>query len=189
MLETMSRNWWMLLVRGLAAILFGIAILIWPGIALTTLVFVWGVYALVDGIFAIVMGIRSRTQHEHWWVTVLEGVVSIVAGVIAFVSPDITALALLYVVAAWAVITGILEIVAAVQLRKEITDEFWLGLSGVLSVLLGVLLVVYPGTGMLSLLWVLALYEIAFGVSTIILSFRVRALGHAGSDHQQAQPA
>lgn len=188
MLENITRNWWMLLVRGIAAILFGAAILIWPGIALATLVLLWGAYALVDGIFAIVMGIRSRTQYEHWWVTVLEGVVSIIAGIVAFVWPDITALALLYVVAAWAVVTGVLEIVAAIQLRKEIADEFWLGLSGVLSVLLGVLLVVYPGTGMLTLLWVLALYEIAFGVSTIVLSFRVRALGHTGSN-QQAQPA
>lgn len=188
MLENLAQNWWMLLLRGMAAILFGIAVLVWPGIALTTLVLVWGAYALVDGIFAIVMGIRSRTQVEHWWVTVLEGVVGIIAGVVAFVWPGITAVALLYVVAAWAIITGILEIVAAIQLRKEISDEFWLGLSGVLSVLLGVLLVVYPGTGMLSLLWVLALYEIAFGVATIILSFRVRALGHSQSDKQQAQP-
>jgi uncharacterized membrane protein HdeD (DUF308 family) len=189
MIEVVARNWWTLLVRGIAAVLFGIAVLVWPDIALAVLVFLWGAYALVDGAFALVMGIRSRTQYSNWWVTMLEGVVSIIAGAIAVVWPEITALALLYVVAAWAIITGILEIVAAVQLRKEMTDEFWLGLSGVLSVLLGVLLVVYPGTGMLSLLWVLALYEIAFGVATIVLSFRVRALGHAHGDHQQAQPA
>jgi uncharacterized membrane protein HdeD (DUF308 family) len=189
MLEVMGRNWWMLLVRGVAAVLFGIAVLVWPDIALTVLVLLWGAYALVDGGFAIVMGVQGRTHYRDWWVTVLEGVVSIIAGIVALLWPGVTAVAMLYVVAAWAIITGVLEIVAAIQLRKEISGEFWLGLGGVLSVGLGVLLAVYPGAGMVSLLVVLGIYAIVFGVALIILSFRVRALAHGQSKQQQVLPA
>jgi uncharacterized membrane protein HdeD (DUF308 family) len=189
MLEVMGRNWWMLLVRGIAAVLFGIAVLVWPGIALTVLVLLWGAYALVDGVFAMVMGVQGRTHYRDWWVTVLEGVVSIIAGVVAFLWPGVTAVALLYVVAAWAIITGLLEIVAAIQLRKEISGEFWLGLSGVLSVGMGVLLALYPGAGMVSLLFVLGIYAIVFGVAPIILSFRVRGFVQGHSAQHQARPA
>lgn len=175
MLQTIARNWWMLLIRGIAAVLFGIAILIAPSIALTMLVLLWGAYAVVDGIFAVVMGIQGQPAYANRWLTILEGVVSIAAGVIAFIWPGITAMALLYVIAAWAVITGILEVIAAIQLRKEITGEFWLGLSGVLSVVFGVLLFVYPSAGILSILWLLAIYLIVFGGSMIFLSFRLRS--------------
>lgn len=189
MLEVMGRNWWMLSVRGIAAVLFGIAVLVWPGIALTVLVLLWGAYALVDGIFAVVMGVQGRTHYRDWWVTALEGVVSMIAGVVAFMWPGVTAVALLYVVAAWAIVTGILEIVAAIQLRKEISGEFWLVLSGLLSVALGVLFAVYPGAGMAALLWVLGIYAIVFGVALIILSFRVYGFAQGHSQQQQARPA
>jgi uncharacterized membrane protein HdeD (DUF308 family) len=189
MLQLLARNWWMLLIRGIAAVVFGIAVLVWPQIALTTLVLLWGAYAVVDGIFALVMGFQGEPAYANRWLTILEGVVSIIAGVIAFVRPDITALALLYVIAAWAIITGILEFVAAIQLRKEITGEFWLGLSGVLSVVFGVLLFVYPSAGMMSILWILAVYAIAFGITTIFLSFRLRGeIDHTDQAHQ-TQPA
>jgi uncharacterized membrane protein HdeD (DUF308 family) len=185
MLQALARNWWMLLIRGIAAVLFGVAILIAPNIALTALVLLWGAYAVVDGIFAVVTGIQGQPAYANRWLTILEGVVSIIAGVIAFIWPGVTATALLYVIAAWAVITGILEVVAAIQLRKEISDEFWLGLGGVLSVVFGVLLFVYPSAGILSLLWLLAIYLIVFGVTTIFLSFRLRT----EIDHpHQAQP-
>lgn len=187
MLEVMGRNWWMLLVRGIAAVLFGIAVLVWPSLALTVLVLLWGAYALIDGAFAIVMGVQGRAYYRNWWVTVLEGLVSIVAGVIALLWPGVTAVALFYVVAAWAIITGVLEIAAAIQLRKEISGEFWLGLSGVLSVGLGVLLAVYPGAGMISLLVVLGIYAIVFGVSLIVLSFRVRGLAQGQNKQQLAR--
>jgi uncharacterized membrane protein HdeD (DUF308 family) len=175
MLQALSRNWWALLIRGIAAVLFGIAILVWPQIALRTLVLLWGAYAVVDGIFAVVMGIQGEPTYSNRWLMIFEGVVSIIAGVIAFVWPDITALALLYVIAAWAIVTGVLEIIAAIELRKEITGEFWLGLSGVLSIVFGVLLFVYPSAGMLSILWLLAIYSIVFGVSVIVLSLRLRS--------------
>jgi uncharacterized membrane protein HdeD (DUF308 family) len=176
MLQVMARNWWLLLIRGIAAVIFGIAVLVAPDIALAVLVLMWGVYAVVDGIFAIVAGFRGGPTVTNRWLTLLEGVIGVIAGVIAFVWPGITALALLYVVAAWAIFTGILELVAAIQLRKEITGEFWLGLGGVLSVIFGVLLFVFPGGGLLSLLWLLGAYAIAFGVALIFLSFRVRGL-------------
>ena len=186
MLESIARNWWVLVVRGIAAVILGVAVLVWPNIALSVLVLLWGVYAVVDGIFALVTAFQGRTTNR--WITGLEGVVSISAGVIAFIWPDITAMALLYVVAAWAVFTGILELVAAIQLRKEISGEFWLGLSGVLSVVFGVLLFLFPDTGMLSLLWLLGLYEIAFGISTIILGFRLHRVISQEGKPQSMQP-
>jgi uncharacterized membrane protein HdeD (DUF308 family) len=184
----MARNWWVFLIRGMAAVLFGVAVLVWPGMALTSLVLVWGAYAVVDGFFALVAGIQGRPEVTNRWLAVLEGVVSIAAGAIAFVWPGITAMTLLYVIAAWAIFTGVLEIIAAIQLRKEITDEFWLGLSGVLSVAFGLLLFIYPGAGMLSILWLLGIYSIVFGVATILLSFRLRGVAPQGGKPQQVQP-
>jgi uncharacterized membrane protein HdeD (DUF308 family) len=189
MLQVLARNWWMLLIRGIAAVVFGVAVLVWPNIALTTLVLLWGAYAVVDGIFALVMGFQGQSVYTNRWITILEGVVSIIAGVIAFIRPDLTALALLYVIAAWAIVTGILEFVAAIQLRKEIDNEFWLGLGGVLSVVFGVLLFVDPGAGMLSILWMLGVYAIVFGITTVFLSFRLRGeIDHTDRPHR-AQPA
>lgn len=174
MLEVMARNWWTLAVRGVIAILFGIAILLAPGIALAVLVLLWGAYALVDGVFAVIAGFRGREGNRNWWVTVLEGVVGIIAGIVTFFMPGITALVLLYIISAWAIITGVLEIVAAIQLRKEIEGEFWLGLSGVASILFGILLFLFPREGILTLLTVLAAYSIVFGIVMIMLAFRVR---------------
>lgn len=186
MLELMARNWWVLMVRGIVAVILGVAVFIWPGITLSVLVLLWGVYAMVDGVLALVVAFQGRTANR--WITGLGGVVGIAAGVIAFVWPDITALALTFVVAAWAILTGILELVAAIQLRKEISGEFWLGLSGVLSMVFGVLLFLFPGAGMLSLLWLLGVYEIAFGISTIILGFRLHGITTQGGKPQSMQP-
>ncbi|MCC6615142.1 MAG: HdeD family acid-resistance protein [Anaerolineae bacterium] len=183
MLDVMARNWWMLLIRGGVAVLFGIAVILFPGIALLTLVTLWGVYAVVDGIFALIAGIRGRETNKHWWMMVLEGIVSIAAGILTFVWPAITALILLAIIAGWAIITGILEIVAAIRLREEIKGEFWLGLSGLASVIFGVVLFLFPGTGILALLWVVGVYAIIFGVSIMLLSFRLKS--HAD---KMAQP-
>lgn len=185
MLVAMVRNWWMFLIRGIAALLFGVAVLLWPGIALTSLVLLWGAYAVVDGIFAIVAGIQGRPEVSNRWVAVLQGVVSMIAGVATFFWPGITAVALVYVVAAWAIVTGVLELIAAIQLRKEITNEFWLGLTGVLSIVFGGLLIIYPGGGMLSLLWMLGMYALVFGVATIFLSLRLRGETHSVGSKQQ----
>jgi|FLYN01.1.fsa_nt_gi uncharacterized membrane protein HdeD (DUF308 family) len=186
MLDVMARNWWIWLIRGIAAIIFGILAFLNPQDALLAIVLVWGAYALIDGLFALISGFRGRETNRQWWVTVLEGVVGVIAGILTFIYPDITALVLLYIIAAWAIITGILEIIAAIQLRKEIEGEFWLGLSGLASIVFGVLLFLFPGAGILTVLWMVAAYAIVFGVLMILLAFRLK--GYADRPAQPTQP-
>jgi uncharacterized membrane protein HdeD (DUF308 family) len=176
MLEKISRNWWMFALRGLAAVIFGALALIWPGQALQSLVLVFGAYALVDGIFAIFAGIASYRYFERWWAVLLEGVMGVVIGLLTFFWPNITALVLVYFIAAWALITGIFEIVAAIQLRRVITGEWMLILGGLLSILFGVSLFAFPGAGAVSLVWMIGIYAIVFGISEIIFAFRLRSL-------------
>jgi uncharacterized membrane protein HdeD (DUF308 family) len=168
-------HWWALALRGTLAILFGLAALLRPGIALGALILLIGAYFLVDGVFAIVGVFRGTRSGTPRWLLLLEGVVSILAGLIAFVNPGITAIALLYLVAAWAVITGIAEIVTAIRLRQEIQGEWALIVGGILSVLFGVILAVLPGVGILSLIWLIGIYAVVFGVLMLIAGFRVRA--------------
>jgi uncharacterized membrane protein HdeD (DUF308 family) len=176
MLATLSRYWWVLALRGVVAIIFGVLAVIWPALTLFTLVLLFGAYAFVDGIFAVVAGITSRERDQRWWATVLEGVAGIIFGVLTFVWPGMTALVLLYFIAAWAFVTGILEIVAAVQLRKVITNEWMLILGGIVSIIFGVLLALFPGAGALGLTWMIGIYAIIFGILFIILAFRLRGM-------------
>ncbi len=176
MLEKFTNNWWTFAIRGVAAVIFGILALIWPGQALQALVLVFGAYALVDGIFAVTAGIASRRYFDRWWAVLLEGIVGIVVGLLTFFYPNITALVLVYFIAAWALITGIFEIVAAIQLRRVITGEWMLILGGVLSILFSILLFVFPGAGAVSLVWMIGIYAIVFGISEIIFGFRLRGL-------------
>lgn len=175
-------HWWALALRGVIAILFGLAALVRPGIALEALILLFGAYALVDGAFAIVGvfgGTRSGTPR---WLLFLEGVVSILAGIIAFVYPGLTAFALLYLVAAWAIVTGLAEIATAIRLRQEITGEWALILGGILSVLFGLLLAVLPGVGILSLIWLIGAYAVVFGVLMLITAFMVRGREQRGDE-------
>ena len=175
-LPVLSRNWWMLALRGLAAIVFGVLAFVWPDITLFALVLLFGAYMLVDGIFAIVAGVRSAGREARWWLLLIEGVLGVLAGLVAAFWPGLTALALLYFIAAWAIVSGILEIVGAIRLRQEIEGEWALGLSGALSVLFGILLVVIPApAGLLSLVWLIGAYALAFGVLLLVLAFRVRS--------------
>jgi uncharacterized membrane protein HdeD (DUF308 family) len=176
MLEKITQNWWMYALRGLVAIIFGIVALTWPGQTLQALVLVFGAYALVDGLFAIFAGIAARGTFDRWWAVLLEGVAGVVIGLLTFFWPGITAFVLLYFIAAWAIITGIFEIVAAIQLRSVITGEWMMILGGVLSILFGVLLVVFPGAGALSVVWLIGIYATIFGISEIVLAFRLRGL-------------
>ena len=170
----MPRHWWAVAFRGLAAIIFGVLAFILPGITLSVLILFYGAYAIVDGVLALYAAIRSRGQPV--WALLLEGVLGIGAGLVAFFWPAITALALLYVIATWAILTGVVEVVAAVQLRQAITNEWAFILSGVLSVVFGLLLVIQPGAGALTLVWLIGLYAVLFGVSLLAFAWRLRGL-------------
>jgi uncharacterized membrane protein HdeD (DUF308 family) len=186
-LPVLARNWWALALRGLAAILFGVLAFAWPGITLFVLVLFFGAYMLVDGIFAIVAAVRAAGEEDRWWLLLIEGILGVLAGLVAFFWPGLTALALLYFIAAWAIVTGIMEIVAAIRLRQEIEGEWALGLSGLLSVIFGILLVVLPApAGLLSLVWLVGAYAVATGVLLLILAFRVRS---EASNEARARPS
>jgi uncharacterized membrane protein HdeD (DUF308 family) len=175
-------HWWALALRGVIAILFGLAALLRPDIALEALILLFGAYFLVDGVFAIVGVFRGTRSGTPRWLLLLEGVVGILAGIIAFVNPGLTAFALLYLVAAWAVFTGLAEIATAIRLRQEIRGEWALILGGILSVLFGVLLAVLPGVGILSLIWLIGAYAVVFGVLLLISAFQVRGRDNRGDE-------
>jgi uncharacterized membrane protein HdeD (DUF308 family) len=147
-----------------------------PGLALWALVLLFGAYAIVDGVVmlgALIIG-RPEARHHTWEVAII-GAVGIVAGVIALVLPGITALALLYVAAFWAIVTGTLGVTAAIRLRRELTGEIWLALGGILSILFGLFLIAFPGAGLLSLVWLVGVWAIAFGLSNLMLAYRLRS--------------
>jgi uncharacterized membrane protein HdeD (DUF308 family) len=173
-IEVSSRHWWAFAIRGVAAILFGILALLLPGLTFAVLVLLWGAFALVDGAFALIAAVR--TEHDHRWGLFAEGIVGIGAGIVTFVWPDLTALVLLYIIAAWALLTGVLELIAAVRLRKLIQDEWWLILSGVVSVLFGLFLLAAPGAGAVAVVWLIGLYAVVFGVLMLALAVRLRGL-------------
>jgi len=175
MLQSMARSWWVWLLRGVAAILFGIIAYVAPAATVLALVIVFGIYAIVDGMLAIVTAFQIREVAKHWWVVLLEGLAGILVGIVALVYPIVTAGALLILVAFWAVFTGIMEIIAAIRLRAVISNEWLLVLTGIFSVILGVILVVFPGAG-LALVWTIGFYAVFFGVMMIIFGFEVRSL-------------
>jgi uncharacterized membrane protein HdeD (DUF308 family) len=172
MLKDITCYWWAPVLRGLVAVLFGIGAFIWPGITLAALVLLFGAYALVDGILSLVHAFSSGTGFRG--LLAIEGIVGIAAGLVALAWPGITALALLYLIAAWAIVTGILEIGAAVRLRKLIENEWLLGLAGIASIAFGIILAVQPSAGALALLWLIGAYAFVFGVLLIALGFRLR---------------
>ena len=171
-LPTLTTNWWALLLRGISAVLFGLAALFWPGLTLFALIVFFGAYTLVDGIFAIVAGIRGSGGRR--WLLLAEGVLGVLVGLIAFFSPGMTALVFLYVIAAWAIFTGILKVVMAIWLRQEINNEWTMALSGLLWVLLGVVLTVLPGVGLLSLAWLIGVFALGAGLTLLALAVRLR---------------
>src|SRR5437867_2685233 len=170
----LASNWWALAIRGVVAILFGVLTFFWPAITLAALALLFGAYALVDGIFNIVSAIRGGHGHEQWWVLLLEGIVSLLAAAVSFLWPGITVLAFVYLIGAWAVITGLLEFAAAIRLRKYITGEWLLALAGIASVVFGFLLMFWPFTGAIVVAWWIGAYAIVFGALMLALSFRLR---------------
>jgi len=173
MVHLLAKNWWVLLLRGLVAVLFGFLAFAWPGLTLVSLILLYGAYAGADGILALMAAMRGGTVAPRWWL-VLVGVLSLGAAAATFLYPGLTALVLLTFIGVWAIARGVMEIVGAIQLRKEIENEWLLVLSGLLSVLFGAMVLARPGAGALALVWIIASYAIAVGVLLMGLALRVR---------------
>ena len=172
----LARWWWTFLVRGLLAIAFGVLAFFAPGLGIAVLVGLFAAWALIDGVTSLATGIGGRNRDKSWWLEILEGVVSIIAGIIALVFPVLAAEVLVIIIAVWAIVTGIFEIIAAIRLREQIKGEFWLGLAGLASILFGVILLVFPGVGALSLVWLIGSIALVFGVFLVILRWRLRGV-------------
>ena len=167
-------SWWSLALRGLVAVLFGLAALFWPDLVLEVLILLFGAYALVDGVFALIAAFGSSGRGMRRLLLLIEGVLGILFGLLALFWPVLTALALLYLVAFWAVFSGIARIVMAVMLRREIENEWAIALSGMLSVILGIVLILLPGAGLLAYTWLIGILALAVGIALIYYAFRVR---------------
>jgi uncharacterized membrane protein HdeD (DUF308 family) len=176
MLRTLAQNWWAIVLRGVCAVLFGVLAFSWPGITLAVLILFYGAYALVEGVLAVAWALVGRRGGSFPWGVLLSGLAGVVVGIWTFMYPGITALALVYLIAAWAAVRGIFEIIAAFHLRKEINNEWLLALSGLLSLGLGLLLFAAPGAGALAVLWWIGAFAIVFGILEIILGFRLKGL-------------
>jgi uncharacterized membrane protein HdeD (DUF308 family) len=186
----LARWWWTFIVRGILAIIFGILAFFAPLFGIAILVGLFAAWALIDGVTDIVTGIRARDRDRNWWLLILEGIAGIVVGAIALMFPEFAATALVIIIAAWAIITGVFEIAAAIRLREQIRGEFWLGLAGVASILFGIVLLLFPGAGALSLVWLIGGFSFAFGVFLVVLGFRLRTINElakrgAATDYSQ----
>lgn len=179
--EFLSRSWWILLLRGVVAILFGIAAIAWPGVTAVTFVTIFAAFALVDGVCDVIHAIRFRKDLEHWGLSLIAGLFGIAFGVLALAAPAATTavgsvIVALYV-AGWAIVTGALRIAMAIRLRKEIEGEWLLGLSGALAILLGIWIMAHPAAGVLAMLTMIAIFAIVFGLVLVVLAFKVKKLG------------
>lgn len=172
-LDALARNWWLILLRGVFAIIFGLLTFAWPGLTLVTLVLLYGAFSLFDGLFSIVAALKGGTPMPRWWLA-LVGLLGIGVGLITLFWPQITGIVLLMFIAGWAIASGVLQIIGAVYLRKEIEGEWLLIASGLLSVLFGVFLVLFPGAGALSLALVIGAFAVAYGVLLIGFALRLK---------------
>jgi uncharacterized membrane protein HdeD (DUF308 family) len=190
MLEALARNWWTVLLRGVVALIFGLLALIWPDITVLVLVTLFGAYALVDGALALgraIVGRRGAGGSRGW--LAITGITGILAGIVVLAWPGETALVLLWLIAAWAILTGVLEIISAVRGRREIRGEWLFILGGALSVLFGIVLMVWPAAGALAVIFIIGLYAVLFGIVQIALAFRLRRLRSDGAVAQSQWPA
>jgi len=186
MLELLAKNWWTFALRGVIAIAFGIIALVWPGLTLAMLVIMFGAYAIVDGVFSLTAAISGAAPKGRWWEFVLWGLLGIGAGVVTFFYPGLTTIILLYIIAFWAIMRGVMEITAAIQLRKFITNEWLLILAGLCSIAFGGILLARPGAGAIAVLWLIGTMSIIVGVLLIALSVRLRGLGTRIAHHRAA---
>jgi uncharacterized membrane protein HdeD (DUF308 family) len=173
LLHGLASNWWLEVLRGVAAIIFGILAFAWPGITLLTLVLFWGAFALVDGVLAIIAAVKGGNPMPRWWLAIV-GIAGLAAGALTFLMPGLTALVLVTFIAVWAIVLGVMEIIGAIKLRKEIQGEWLLILNGVISVLFGLVLLWRPVTGALALVWIIGAYAIILGVIYVIFGLKLR---------------
>jgi uncharacterized membrane protein HdeD (DUF308 family) len=181
MVQVLARNWWALAVRGIVAIAFGLIALLMPGLTLFALVILFGAYSLVDGIFGVASAVRAAEAHHRWGWLLVEGIAGVLTGIITFAWPGITAIVLLYLIALWALVTGVFELIAGFRLRGHLAAEWMLLLGGAASIIFGVLLITRPAAGALAVLWLIGLYALVFGVLVLTLAFRMRRHGGAAA--------
>jgi uncharacterized membrane protein HdeD (DUF308 family) len=182
MFNLMTQNWWAIALRGLVAVLFGIATVMWPGITLWVLVAFFGAYALINGMFAVIEAFRRDVSRERWWALLFEGVVGIVIGIVTLTWPGLTGMGLLYLIAFWAIVTGVFEIITAIRLRHEIRGEWLMALIAILSMAFGFLLVSFPAAGALSVILIIGAFAFATGALMIALAFKLRSLRRPGGE-------
>ena len=174
MKQYLAKYWWVFLLRGIFGVLFGVLAFAMPGLTLATLVIVWGAYAFADGIFSLWSAASGSTQSDDRWLVGLQGIIGLAAGIITLIMPGATAIGLLIAIAAWSLVIGVLQIAAAIKLRKEIEGEFWLGLSGLISILFALFIIARPGEGALAVIWIIGSYALIFGAFLIAFAFRIK---------------
>ena len=172
--DQIGRHWGWVALRGVVAILFGLMAMFMPALTLSALVLVWGAFALADGVLALIAGIRIRDQGRPLWALIVVGLLGVGAGIATFLWPGLTALVLLYIIAFWALVAGVFQVSAAIRFRKDIRNEWFLGLSGLVSILFGAMLVMQPGAGALALVWVIGIYAVFFGILLLVFSLRLK---------------
>ncbi|WP_414751926.1 HdeD family acid-resistance protein [Anabaena sp. CCY 9910] len=175
--KRLTRNWWTVVARGAIAIIFGLVALCWPILTLKSLVYLFGSFWLLGGILLAIAAFQDRLQDNHSKLLLLEGIIGIGVGAIAFIYPGITAFVLLYLIAAWAIFTGIFEILTSVQLRQAIDNQWLPAVAGILSLIFGIILITWPVAEALAILWLIAAYTILFGTLLLIMGFRLRSWG------------
>lgn len=175
--DLLSRSWWMLALRGVLALVFGILAFIWPGLTLAALVALFAAYVLISGVVSILGAIKNRKADREWWLILILGLVSVAAGVISIMQPALTALVLVLMMGANALVTGVLDIAVAIRLRKTIEGEWLLIAAGIASIIFGILVFLFPGAGALALVWLISAHAIAIGILLLGLAFRARGWG------------
>lgn len=170
--ELLCRSWWMPAIRGIVAIAFGLAALFWPGLTLLGLVALFAAYALLGGAISILAAVRHRKMHDDWWMPLLLGAIAIGAGLIALVHPGLSVMVLVLLIGANALVGGVLDIAMAIRLRKSLNDEWLLALTGLLAILFGMLVFLFPGAGALAIVWMISIHALVSG--TLLLSLAVR---------------
>jgi uncharacterized membrane protein HdeD (DUF308 family) len=176
-LALLARNWWLIAIRGIAAIAFGVIAFVWPGVTVVVLVALFGAYALIDGISLLASLVRGDpAARRNAWAVGAMGVLGVLAAVVTFLVPNLTALSLVYIVGFWSIAVGVFQVAAAIRLRQEIEGELWLALGGIVAIVFGAYIFAFPGAGLLSLIWLLGAWAVIFGIANLILAWRLREL-------------